>query len=146
MKSAYEKVVIPKPCVKMPFLIPSFYEKLVVPKPYVKIIFLSHLIKNASYEKFVERKPWTKCVFFKAFHEKMKNSSRPTQNVYYEKFAQRVGLFSGGSLPGSRNNSRPASRQGSKPPSRHGSNLSLDSTGKFPFRGLQTIPLTPNIC
>jgi len=57
MKSAYEKVVIPKPCVKMPFLIPSFYEKLVVPKPYVKIIFLSHLIKNASYEKFVERKP-----------------------------------------------------------------------------------------
>lgn len=41
-----------------------------------------------------------------------------------------VGIFAGGSLPGSRGNSRPASRQGSKPPSRHGSNLSLDSTGK----------------
>ncbi|XP_034249434.1 dystonin isoform X11 [Thrips palmi] len=40
----------------------------------------------------------------------------------------RSSLTPGGSLPGSRNNSRPPSRQGSKPPSRHGSNLSLDST------------------
>ncbi|XP_017299824.1 serine/threonine-protein kinase hal4-like isoform X4 [Diaphorina citri] len=40
----------------------------------------------------------------------------------------RSSIASGGSLPGSRNNSRPPSRTGSKPPSRHGSNLSLDST------------------
>uniref|UniRef100_A0A0A9XGE3 Microtubule-actin cross-linking factor 1 n=1 Tax=Lygus hesperus TaxID=30085 RepID=A0A0A9XGE3_LYGHE len=37
-------------------------------------------------------------------------------------------LTPGGSLPGSRSNSRPASRQGSKPPSRHGSSLSLASS------------------
>ncbi|XP_054274796.1 dystonin isoform X14 [Macrosteles quadrilineatus] len=41
---------------------------------------------------------------------------------------RRSSLTPGGSLPGSRNNSRPPSRTGSKPPSRHGSNLSLASS------------------
>ncbi|XP_073988701.1 dystonin-like protein short stop isoform X27 [Rhodnius prolixus] len=42
--------------------------------------------------------------------------------------SSRSALTPGGSLPGSRTNSRPASRQGSKPPSRHGSSLSLASS------------------
>ncbi|XP_052120461.1 dystonin isoform X27 [Frankliniella occidentalis] len=57
----------------------------------------------------------------------------------------RSSLTPGGSLPGSRNNSRPPSRQGSKPPSRHGSNLSLDSTDegtptRIPMRRVTSTP------